>query len=214
LYYDAGIASSITGSNVYDLSNNGKNGTLTAAGMYNSSINGGVFTFNGTNQILSTPVTPNTSISSYTIQMAFYNTSTYDTWNRGIFTAFSNPPGLYVGTRLIDSPGQSGMHMYTSGNIATTIGTTSTFAINTWYILTAVATSTNVKIYLNGNTTPLATSTTGADGNANTLKIGQSGYDANWWLGYIGNTLYYNIALNTTQITQNYNALKGRFGLT
>jgi len=217
LYYDAGKASSITGSNVYDLSNNNKNGTLTAAGMYNSSINGGVFTFNGTNQILSTPYVLTASpSSSFTIQQAFYNTSTYDIWNRGIFNAFLYPPGsgVYIGTQNINSPGQPGMHMYTGGNTLTSIGTTSTFTTNTWYILTAVATNTSVTVYLNGNTTALATSSTGASGNTLALSIGRSGYDTDYWLGYIGNTLVYNRALSTTEITQNYNALKGRFGLT
>jgi hypothetical protein len=104
--------------------------------------------------------------------------------------------------------------MYTTDNIMTSLGSTSTFAINTWYILTAVATNSNVTVYLNRNSTPLATSTTGATRNSNTLKIGQSGFNSNYWLGNIANTLYYNVALTTAEIQQNYDALKGRFGLT
>jgi len=213
LYYDASYASSISNTSVTDLSGNNNSGSLTAASM-TSSFAGGTFTFNGTNQIITTPVIPSASpSSSYTIQQAFYNTSTYDIWNRGLFTAFSNPSGLYIGTRQADT-GPAGMHMYTNTNLRTAIGTSTTFALSTWYILTAVATNTSVNIYLNGSSTPLATSSTGATGNTLALTIGQSGYDTNWWGGYIANTLYYNRALSTTEITQNYNVLKGRFGLT
>jgi hypothetical protein len=214
LYYDASVAGSISSTSVFDLSGNGNTGTLTAASM-TSSLNGGTFTFNGTNQIITTPVIPSASpSSSYTIQQAFRTGDTYDIWNRGIFTAFTSPNGLYIGTRRVNVAGQPGMHMYTNGNILTSIGTTGSFVINTWYILTAVATNTSVTIYLNGNTTPLATSATGATGSISTLKIGQTGFDANWWFGQIANTLYYNVALTPTEIVQNYDALKGRFGLT
>ena len=215
LYYDANGLGSISNLTVNDLSGNGRNGTLTAASM-TSSFAGGTFTFNGVNQIITTPYTPSsTSTTSWSIMQAFYNTNTYDVWNRGIFSAFTNPNGLYIGTqREFAASGQPGMHMYSNNNAFTPLGTLSppTFVINTWYILTAVVTNlTNITVYLNG-TTVIGSTNNGAT-NSTVLRIGQTGFNDNFWIGNIANTLVYNVALTTAQITQNYNALRGRFGL-
>jgi hypothetical protein len=214
LYYDASNISSYpgSGSTVYDLSVNNRRGTLTAASMYTSSIASGIFSFNGINQIISTTVTPP---NTWSLQMAINNTFSYSAeWNRGIFSSYgqSNYYGIYVGTQLNQGSG-NGMHMWTDGNTFYSIGTSTSFAINTWYIFTMVSTGSQVKIYLNGNTTPITTVNT-ATTNAGTLSIGQSRFDFNYWKGYIANTLVYSKALTTAEITQNYNALKGRFGLT
>jgi hypothetical protein len=103
--------------------------------------------------------------------------------------------------------------MWTDGNSQTIITPSPMFAINTWYIMTVVCTGSSILIYINGNTTPI-TNVSKTTTNPNSLRIGQTGFDNNFWTGYIGNFLNYNIALSTTQITQNYNALRTRFGLT
>jgi len=218
LYYDASNASSYPGSGsiVYDLSGNNRTGSLQGTTGGYSSTAGGTWTFNGTNQYISTNYTPP---SVWSIQMAFNNTYSYQAeWNRGIFSTFvytgidSTSYGFYIGTQYFYPGGQNGMHMYIDGNSQYSLGTTSTFAINTWYILTAVSNGSNVSVYLNGNTTPIQ-STSGTTTPKVALSIGLSGFNTNYWKGYIGNTLVYNRALSTTEITQNYNTLKGRFGL-
>jgi len=216
LYYDASNAGSISGTNVTDLSGNGRTGTLTAAGMYSSNINGGVFTFNGTNQILNTTYTPS---STWSIQQAFYNTDNYLVWNRGLFSTY-NPSGpyngLYVGTGNSYIPATAGFHYFADNNTEVRLTPQSTWVSNTWYIITLTSNGTTVNTYLNGNTTPLNTTTVGTS-NAYNLVIGQTRFNVSgggdFWKGYIGNTLVYNKALSTTEITTNYNALKGRFGL-
>jgi hypothetical protein len=47
------------------------------------------------------------------------------------------------------------------------------------------------------------------------VKVGTGIYTAayNYFYGNIGNVSIYNRALSSTEITQNYNATKGRFGL-
>jgi hypothetical protein len=217
LYYDASVASSITSTSVTDLSGNSKTGTLTAAGMYSSGINGGVFTFNGTNQILDTTYTPS---YIWSIQQAFYNTDNYLVWNRGLFSTY-NPSGpydgLYIGTGNSYIPATAGFHYYADNNTEVRLTPQSTWVINTWYIITAVSNGSNVSIYLNGNTTPI-NSYAVATSNKYNLVIGQTRFNAgaggDFWKGYIANTLVYNKALSVSEITQNYNALKGRFGLT
>jgi hypothetical protein len=213
LYYDASNVSSYpgSGSRVNDISGNSRTGTLQGTTGGYSTTAGGTWTFNGTNQFISTNYIPS---NTWSIQMAINNTFSYSAeWNRGIFSSYgqSNYYGIYVGTQLNEGNG-NGMHMWTDGNTFYSIGTSTSFAINTWYIFTMVSNGSDVKIYLNGNTTPITTINTKTT-NAGTLSIGQSRFDFNYWKGYIANTLVYNVALTTDQITTNYNALKTRFGL-
>ena len=88
------------------------------------------------------------------------------------------------------------------------------FGNNVWFNFTATYDKTNVKIYINGllQTTRAETRTLFAStanfyiGSNNTT----SGYSLN---GKIANTLLYNRALSATEVLQNYNATKTRFGL-
>jgi len=212
LYYDASNASSYPGSGniVYDLSGNNRTGSLQGTTGGYSSTAGGTWTFNGTNQFITTSFQPS---SIFTLQMAFDNTYSYSAdWNRGIFSTFGvNTNGIYIGTQL-NMGNTSGMHMWIDNNAFYSIGTSSTFNINQWYIMTVVSTGSQVKIYLNGNTTPITT-VNGGTTHSGTLAIGESKYDSNYWKGYIGNTLVYNRALSVSEITSNYDSLKGRFGL-
>jgi hypothetical protein len=208
LYYDASnpLSYSGAGTTVTDLSGSGRTGTLQGTVGGYSSLFGGVFTFNGTNQLISTTFTPS---AVGTFQLAFYNTVTYNIYNRGIFTTFpagGTYNGIYVGT--YSGP----MNMWTDGNSQTVITATPAFAINTWYIMTVVCTGSKILVYLNNNTTPI-TDVAKTATNYNSLRIGQTGFDANFWTGYIGNFLNYNRALSTSEITQNYNALASRFNL-
>jgi hypothetical protein len=70
----------------------------------------------------------------------------------------------------------------------------------------------NIKLYLNG--VLVATQAhTGTIGNTGIARI--SGYDNGneIWDGNIGSVMVHNVALNASQVLQNYNALRGRFGL-
>jgi hypothetical protein len=209
LYYDASVASSITGTSVGDLSGSGNTGTLSGStGGWSGTPNGGVFNFNGTDQLIR--VLPSfTATTVGTFQLAFNSTIGYNTYNRGVFSTYptSGPlNGIYVGTN------NGTMHMWTDGNSQTNISPSPSFTANTWYIMTVVCNASSIQVYLNGNTTPVTnvakTATTSFP-----LRIGITGYDANFWQGYIGTFLNYNIALSTAQITQNFNALRVRFGI-
>ena len=214
LYYDASNASSYPGSGntVTDLSGNSRTGTLQGTAGGYSNVAGGAWTFNGTDQFITTNYIPS---NTCTFQIAFYNNTSYSTpWNRGIFSTYggTNYYGIYVAA-CYTTLNTNGMHMYTDNNTLFSIGVqNSTFAINTWYILTVVSTGSQVRVYLNGNTNPITTAST-TTSHADTLAIGTSKFDARYWTGYIGNFLTYNRALSTTEIATNYNTLKTRFGL-
>ena len=69
-----------------------------------------------------------------------------------------------------------------------------------------------IRLYLNGALVA-SQAHTGTIGNSGVSRI--SGYDngAEIWDGNIGMLTVHNVALTASQVLQNYNALKGRFGL-
>jgi hypothetical protein len=105
------------------------------------------------------------------------------------------------------------------GRIVTTSGGTilsgPTINSNTWYHIILTYDGSLVALYLNG--TLVASSTTSgslsyaAGGN---LNIGRkNSFDGEYILGKVSVTRVYNRALSRAEITQNYNAIKSRFGL-
>jgi Concanavalin A-like lectin/glucanases superfamily len=240
-YYDATNPISYRGGSatIKDLSGKGRDGTMQgfiSQGNTNASwnaTNGGVFNFNGTNQYITTGWTPSNTMS---FQLAFRSLEAFSaSWNRGLISTFglSNPVnpttdfmGFYIGTRPVSPTSGNNLHYYYDYNETGNIGTTnSTFNSTTqWYVLTVVsnpadnAGNGSIKFYLNGNSTPLAstTSTYGADKlqvkttHAGNIVVGRSRYDTDYWLGYIANVIVYNRVLSTQEIAANYNATIGR----
>jgi hypothetical protein len=211
LHYDMNDASSYPGSGttLTDLSGNGRHGTLVNNSSFTNlapTAGGGVLSFNGTNQYISTTYTPS---NTCTISIWFYNNSNYSTFNRGIFSTYHNPNstnGIYMATL---SPS---LNLSRDGNIGYSTTVLPTLSINTWYNVTVTsdpAGSGTIKVYLNG---VLQTTITGKTTHADVLNIGRSKYDANYWSGYIGSAMVYNNVLSNTDVLNNYNSQKTRFG--
>lgn len=86
--------------------------------------------------------------------------------------------------------------------------TTATYSPNTWYHVTAVYTSvSDIKIYVDGvsQAVTLDGSALQFNTNANALTIGQAN-SLNWYSGNMGTYSMYNKALNSSEITEIYNA--------
>lgn len=84
--------------------------------------------------------------------------------------------------------------------------------LNKWVNICGTFDGLNIKLYINGElvgTQPL----TGSIDNRGIGRI--SGYDNNAesWSGLIGNFQAYDRALSVNEVKQNYNALKGRYGV-
>ena len=154
-------------------------------------------------------------------QLAFRSLESYAAyWNRGLISTFplQTTPynGFYIGTQPINQQGAN-LHYYYDRNDNGDIGTTnSTFnSTDTWYVLTVVsnaadnAGSGSIKFYLNGSTTPITTRT-GKTTHEGNIVVGRSGYDKDYWLGYIANVIVYNRVLSTQEIAANYNATIGK----
>jgi hypothetical protein len=211
LHYDMNDAASYPGSGttLTDLSGNGRHGTLVNNSSFTNlapTAGGGVLSFNGTNQYISTTYTPS---NTCTISIWFYNNLGYNQTNRGIFSTYngsSGTNGIYMATL------NPSLNLSRDGNVGYSTTVLPTLSINTWYNVTVTSDPTGsgtIKVYFNG---VLQTTITGKTTHADVLNIGRSRYDTNYWSGFIGSAMVYNTALNDTDVLTNYNAHKTRFG--
>jgi len=217
LHLDAGDSASYPGSGTTwtDLSGNGNDGTLVNGVGYDSN-NGGSLTFDGSNDYVGAG-----NLGSFftqgTISYWMYSTAVEN---------FRNP----FSTHYLGGNAGIRFEQYTTANpyggFTVVIGndggsfagysylTSSVLSSNTWYNVVLVwNTTTNTATgYLNGVQKFSSSHTLWAT-TLPSISIG-SGFSANrYFKGNISSTKIYNKALTPSEITQNYNALKGRYGL-
>ena len=195
-----------SGSSWTDLSGNGNTCTLYNTPTYSSS-NGGYLSFNGTNHygtVGSTSAILGSSTFSFTV--ACYKTSS--TATRGIlFSKASNYIDLGFSSQVMVSKCDvtTGTQRLFYGNAATQ---------NTWKVHTVTYDGLNVVIYENGAVASTTASTTGLYVPGGSLYIGNYDGGGNYYFaGYLSAVHCYNVTLTADQVLQNYNALRGRFGL-
>lgn len=189
-----------------DISKNGYNGTLVNSPTYNSS-NGGNFLFDQSNDYVNLGNVIG-SPTNFTLDVWVQNTSSgqggiitkglvNDSNEWGLSFGYSNPL-LIVGR--YKSPTQQLTYPwtgYTTGfhNIVYTVSGSNSSSI---YVDNVLVTSNSI------------TSSPGV--NTENLQIAFHG-TSYYFSGNIGIVKMYNTTLNTTQISQNYNALRTRYGL-
>jgi len=210
LYLDAGVSSSYpgSGSTWTDLSGNGRNGTLNNMDGTNfDSANGGSLVFNGSDEF----VQCSGSILA--------ETATFIVWiKRGAATGGSATAGFIMSR----TPSATGMNFASSFNLGYhwnddggTYGWNSGLIVplDSWSMCAISVTSSSATAYLyqaSGLTT--ATNSIIHSGSAlEDVEIGTNG--SKYYLGSIAQASVYNRALSAGEISQNYNALKGRYGL-
>lgn len=209
LNLDAGTLTSYSGNNTWlDLSGSGYNGTKNA-GVTANTLNGGVLSFNGTSGEIVFPAAANSvnlGLNSYhTAEVWCYpKTFTNDAALFSYIQAYGYNTALHY---LIRSAkpyfGWYGIDFFSP----------TTLTANTWYHLAFVYdTDLKQKIYLNGVLDSSQNSSIGFAGTTATLKLGVY-YSPHFFDGFISNARIYNRALSATEIQQNFNALRGRFGL-
>jgi hypothetical protein len=217
LYLDAANTRSYPGNGTVwsDLSRSGINGTLTNGPTFNSG-NGGSIVFDGTNDII--PLNTSTSFgspSNLTIGIwVKYTNFTVSNLGRTLFRAsnLSENVGFSI-YQATDSP-YNRVKCYV--NLAAglnVLNSTSQLNTNQWYFVTITYNSSVLNLYINGL---LDASSPGSGGIvwpslARTPQFGES--FGSYFAGNIASTQVYNRALSATEILQNYNATKTRFGL-
>lgn len=203
----------VSGSTVVRSLTNNYNGSLTNGTFYSAN-NGGVFNFDGVNDLINFG-TGNTffPLASFTIDLWFQS--------KGTVTTTGTVPGLFGFTYGVRSYFPSANAIYyavSSGSTMYDITVTvpSIRDAGLWFNASFQATPTNTYLYINGSLV----------GSRSTPWIGTTIWPtADWHLGHDLNNAYqyftgsmasykmYNRALSVAEVQQNYNALKGRFGL-
>jgi len=201
---DASYASSYpqSGFTWYDLTNNGNNSKFSASIPTYSSTSGGILNTSSLYAGQITATTTNISATTYTY-CAFVNIGSSANQNTAIM--MSNPtPGAGPSIYLQNNP-------TAAINFNSTVISPLSAYTNAWKYIVGVQDATTQYVYVNGSliTSSASTLTTGF---TSTLQIG---YNALKILtsSSFGSFQIYNRALSATEITQNYNVLKTRFGL-
>jgi hypothetical protein len=223
LCLDAGNTKSYPGSGTTwtDLSGRGNNGTLVNTPTYNSS---GYFDFDYT-QSENVTFSSSSSLqflnrSPYTLEAWVYPTRNpgENNWT-GIFDREDSSIGSRDGYNVyfLGSAGTN-TYFFTERFVAGTVANPSvtlvqSVTVNNWSHIVATYDGTTLSLYRNGSLvgTP-ATSTGNITNTSKSLTIGVRG--GNYFGGRISNAKIYNRALTPSEIQQNFNALKSRFGLT
>jgi hypothetical protein len=205
-----------------DLSRNNNNGTLVNTPTFSSNIVGGNFTFNGTNQYVSCGNSASLQITVGTISAWFKATSGNSSF-RGIVVK-QNAWGLFLydnvliafdwGNYLATAPVfniNAGIRS-TGLNLGTNIWTnvTMTFSETIGTVLPGPP-NNNVIIYVNG--LPVLTTTTLNSAQTTPVQFGWGNFSGQFLVGSIAKGLIYNRVLTSTEVLQNHNATRARFGV-
>lgn len=198
LCLDAGNTKSYpgTGTTWFDRSGNAYNGTLIGGPTYNSS-NGGSIVFDGTDDYVNCG-TPSISVGKITVSA----------WVR------MNAGSIYQ--HIVDSSSSS-WHLAILNdnrpyffNFLVYHQASPILNVGQWYMLTGVQ-GTTMDIYINGVLGQSIASNVNVA--TNTVNLGRYQGNARPLNGNVAQTLIYNRALTATEILQNFNATRGRFGI-
>lgn len=213
----------VGGSTLKELTNTGSGTLLSGTG--SSTANSGIWTFDGTDDYIDMGTRiPNLNLSPPMSIDAWFN-FTAGSYIRAktIFATAINPTNtVYLGF----SVGVS-----TAYNINVVVGngvnngvqgrksllSTNTITTGVWnHVVATVDSSLNFQIYLNGvlqSGTVSGDAVSLSNGSSATAQIGQGPGYSDKFIGSISSVKLYNTQLSASEVLQNYNATKKRFGL-
>ena len=211
-----------------DLSSNRRNGTLTSSPTY-SNTNGGSIVFNNTSSYCAFSedtfnISPGTT-GELSLEIWVYPTGPYSPYTPD---AFTTNLGGFFGQGFFNATIGWGIGMSTTSgvnnfqfqvrNFSTISGPTGSFTNNSWYHVVGTFTrNENTRLYVNGVLTSTVSNTNIGNltitPSINNAAIGRGGALPFYAGGNIATARIYDRPLSLTEVTQNYNALKGRFGL-
>lgn len=226
---DAGMNSSYSGSGIIwkDLSGNGNNGTLINGPTY-SSANGGSIVFDGSNDTVRIPISASLQSANFTFDIwvksnvsvgdQMFFSSHYETYGTpsGIRSGITTDIGITGGARAYY------YSTYLDGTIESTSGgifNPSSYT-NVWINVVGTWDGTDKKRYFNGAYVGAQNVPGQIHRQLNDFYLGNNAdqivnnnYTNSVLNGNIASFKFYNRALSATEISQNYNTLRGRYGV-
>jgi hypothetical protein len=208
LYLDAGNPSSYPGSGTNWTNINGSsfNGTLTNGPTYNSS-NLGNIVFDGSNDFVS--VVGSTSITTATLLIWVYRNGNQPNYAGMFYSRGSSANGInfFSTTNNLSYTwnGAPNTYNFSSGLVVPNLQ---------WSMCAVSISATNAVLYV-GSSNGLLSATNNVS-NSPTIINGLRIASDNFWSpfkGSVSNAMFYNRALSQTEIKQNFDAMKGRYGI-
>jgi len=212
-YYDPGNPSSYSGSGstLTDLSANNYGGTINGA-TYSSS-NGGIFTFDGVNDGITLNSNITSSMYSTSFSICIFLKPATSPPSTQSFASFANDGDATQRRLRMRVLSDGGMQMsYFANDLSTA---TSLITFGNWYMIVMQYNSGADTSKIWQNTTERASGSEGPflSGTGSRGYIGNYDNGSEWFKGDIGVMMGYTSNLTSTQITQNFNAFKARYGL-
>jgi hypothetical protein len=204
----------VSGSSTWnDLSGNNNNGTLTNSPTYSSTNNGSII-FNGTNNTATFSNIPGPSFSF--ISSSF----TTEFWINIPTSSLGH--GFISSNQSVSNGGQYSF-VVRSNNVYSSFYGTPTYTdvyggpviIGSWthYVNTFNYTNQTSSIYVNGVLTGAGSMASSPLVTSSSLLIGRYTLGGAYLSGSMSSAKVYNRALSSSEVLQNYNALKSRFNL-
>ena len=204
----------------YGLGSGGNNGTLTNGPAFNSA-NGGSIVFDGVDDYVPTSV----SVTNWAVQP--FTISSFFKWSTGASNAnygfFELAGGGGSNWGMSHVPRSGNFYFYwlkdgvNEGHVASSSLIQDNVTLNITITFNGVPANSgqqtlydNTKIYINGSEVSHSPAGSAGVSSSSTLYVGGAQYPMK---GNIYNFLYYTRPLSSTEVSQNYNALKGRYGL-
>ena len=214
---DAGNPRSYSGSGTawVDVSGSGYNATLTNGPTYSSGVNG-YFSFDGVDDYLDGPfISPN--VGAFTTEVVSYwntlSTSVIGVWAYGTSTGLGG--GTYIQTWVSTAGIRTDLYAPQVIGGGWRVGTTQTFAFAaaTTYFISIVNTGTVWYFYVNGNS--IGSYDQSYLANIGSTRAGpfRDHVQSVGVAGRYSMFKYYNVSLTATQVAQNFNAVRGRYGI-
>jgi hypothetical protein len=199
---DAANARSYPGSGTswFDLSGNGRTGTLTNGPTFTSN-NGGGIVFDGTNDYVGISSAVLTGGGDFTVN-AWIKCDAGETGG----TVFGN----YPAGNLQIFYGSTYMGMWLA-NSSTYVDSPVPFSSNSTMI-TAIRSGTTTYFYQNGTLLKTGSSSS-TIGTTSDFRLGENTSAGEEYTGTIHIIQVYNVALSAAEVSQNFNALRRRFGV-
>lgn len=213
LNLNAGVKQSYSGSGTtwFDLSGRNNNGTLVSTPTF-STLNGGAFILNGSSQYVTVPTSTNWNFGTgdFTIDMWIYPTSYSSTTN--------NPTLLAINPYYDASPNGIMICLNASGNL--TLFTNSVFTsnvtapLNRWTHCIFTRVSGTLRMYAQAVASQTFDFSTFSITNSANMSIGYDfSYSTDFFIGSISCVKIYSKGFSASEVSQNFNALRGRFGI-
>ena len=210
LHYDASTVESYPGSGTswYDISGNGNDGTLTNGPTFSTN----AIRLDGVNDYISLPTS---GVAPSTLTLEFWIKRHAD---GGYFFVIDNSDNPEL--RLQFSGGYVALTWYDDSAYIASFSSVTTISLNTWYYVSVTSQNNDFRLYINGvlDTADTSGTYTGSpSGNAGEHTLGTYNRPGAGYGGYAnvsyGVYRFYNRVLTDTEILQNYNIQKSRFGL-